>query len=91
MKYVLRLYVTGQTSQSAQTLNNIKKACEEELKDEYDLKIIDILKEPQRALEDNVIATPTLVKKLPPPLRKLIGHLSETDHVLSGLNLKKAS
>jgi len=85
--YVLRLYVTGMTPRSTQALDTIKALCEEHLAGRYDLEVIDIYQHPQRAVEDQVIAAPTLVKQRPAPLRRLIGDLSDTDRVLVGLGL----
>lgn len=87
MKYILKLYITGETTNSLIALENLKKICKEELTDEYEIKVIDILKEPQLAEDDKIIATPTLVKMLPLPMRKLIGNLSDKDKVLLGLDL----
>ncbi len=87
MKYQLRLYVIGQTPNSTRALEILKRICEEEMVGQYDLKVIDVLKEPHLAEQDKIIATPTLVKKLPPPLRKVIGDLSDRDKVLLGLDL----
>ncbi len=86
--YQLKLYVTGETSHSLRAIENLKTLCAEyNLEDTYQLTIIDILKEPQMAEDDKIIATPTLVKKLPPPLCKIIGDLSETNKLLLGLDL----
>ncbi len=90
MRYQLRLYVVGQTPNSIRALENLKIICEEEMDVEYDLRIIDVLKEPHLAEKDKIIATPTLVKDLPPPLRKVIGDLPDRDQVLLGLDLIKA-
>ena len=87
MKYQLRLYVVGQTPNSMRALENLKRICEEQLTGQYDLRVIDVLKEPQLAEQDKIIATPTLVKDLPPPLRKVIGDLSDRDKVLVGLDV----
>ncbi len=87
MKYQLRLYVIGQTPNSTRALENLKRICEEEMVGQYDLKVIDVLKDPHLAEQDKIIATPTLVKDLPPPLRKIIGDLSDRDKVLLGLDL----
>ncbi len=86
-KYVLRLYVTGMTSRSTQAIRNIKKICEEYLKGHYELEVIDIYQQPELAREGELIAAPTLVKKLPVPIRKLIGDMSNTEKVLVGLNI----
>jgi len=87
MKYVLRLYVTGHTSTSRRAIENIQRICEERLKDNYDLQVIDILKNPRLAENEKIIVTPTLVRKLPAPLRKIIGDLSQTEKVLLGLDI----
>lgn len=88
-QYVLRLYVTGATPQSVKAVSNIKKICEEYLDERYELEIIDIYQQPQLAEGDQIIAAPTLVKKLPSPLKKLIGDMSNTERVLVGLDLKR--
>jgi circadian clock protein KaiB len=87
MSYILKLYITGQTPNSIRALENLKRICEEELDEEYKIKVIDILKEPQLAEDDRIIATPTLVKFLPPPLNKIIGDLSDREKCLLGLDL----
>ena len=85
--YVLRLYVTGMTPRSTQALAAIRSLCDEHLAGRYDLEVIDIYQHPQRAVDDQVIAAPTLVKTLPAPLRRLIGDLSDTHRVMVGLDL----
>ncbi len=87
MKLLLKLYVTGHTPNSVIAFANLKKICEEELIDDYEIKVIDILKEPELAEKDKIIATPTLVKILPTPIRKVIGNLSDKEKVLYGLDL----
>lgn len=87
-KYILRLYITGQTSKSERAVKNMHRICKEELNDQYKLEIIDILENPQLAEDDKILATPTLVKMLPPPLRRIIGDLSDKNKVLLGLDLK---
>jgi len=87
MQYVLKLYVTSQTPNSIRALENLRQICEELLEDRYELRVIDVLKEPQLAEEDKIIATPTLVKHLPSPIRRIIGDLSDRDKVLLGLEL----
>lgn len=87
MKFILKLYVTSQTPNSVRAIENLRNICNEFLDDQYELKIIDILKEPELAEEDKIIATPTLVKHLPSPIRKIIGDLSDRDKVLLGLEL----
>ena len=85
--YRLRLYVAGQTPKSIQAFANLKKICEEHLKDRYTIEVIDLIKDPQLAKGDQIIAIPTLVRRLPPPIRKIIGDLSNTERVLVGLNI----
>ncbi len=87
-KYVLRLYITGYTPKSSQAIANIKRICEEHLKGRYELEVIDIYQQPGSTQEDHVIAAPTLIKKLPLPLRRLIGTLSDEERVLVGLDIK---
>lgn len=86
--YILRLYVTGQTPRSILAIENLKRICENELNGEYEMVVIDVLERPKLAEEDRIIATPTLIKSLPPPLRRVIGDLSDTEKVLLGLDLK---
>lgn len=88
-RYELRLYVAGQTPKSIAAFANLKKICEEHLAGEYHIEVIDLLKEPQLASGDQIIAIPTLVRKLPAPIRKIIGDLSDTERVLVGLNLRE--
>ena len=87
-KYILRLYVTGSSARSLRAVHNLKKICEEHLPD-YDLEVIDIYKNPTAAREEQIIAAPTLVKKLPRPLRKFVGDLSNTQKILIGLDIYK--
>jgi circadian clock protein KaiB len=87
-KYVLRLYVTGMTPRSTRAIQNIKKICDEELKGRCDLQVIDIYQRPVLAEGEQIIATPTLVKKLPLPLRRFIGDLSDTERIVLGLDLR---
>ncbi len=86
--WTLRLYVAGQTPKSITAFNNLKKLCEEHLAGKYRIEVIDLLKNPQLAEGDQIIALPTLVRKLPPPLKKIIGDLSNTERVLVGLDLR---
>jgi circadian clock protein KaiB len=88
-KYILRLYVSGLTQRSMKAIRNIRKICDDQLKDRCDLQVIDIYKQPVLAKGEQIIATPTLIKKLPPPLRKFIGDLSNTERILIGLDLRK--
>jgi circadian clock protein KaiB len=90
-QFVLRLYVTGMTPRSTQAVDSIKQICEQELKGRYDLEVIDLAKQPGLAKEENIIAAPTLIKKLPLPLRRLIGDLSNKERVLLGLDLRPKS
>ena len=85
----LRLYVAGQTPKSIAAFANLKKICEEHMAGQYHIEIIDLLKEPRLASGDQIIAIPTLVRKLPAPIRKIIGDLSNTERVLVGLNLRE--
>jgi KaiB domain. len=87
-KYVLRLYVTGMTPKSTRAIANVRKLCEKHLEGCYELDVIDIYQQPQLAKGDQIIATPTLIKKLPLPLRKLIGDMSDTERFLVGIDLK---
>jgi circadian clock protein KaiB len=87
--YVLRLYVTGTTPQSARAIANIKKLCEEHLKGRYELDVVDLYQQPQLGQDEQIIALPTLIKKLPLPQRRIIGDMSESERVLTGLDLQK--
>jgi circadian clock protein KaiB len=89
--YVLRLYVTGMTPRSTEALGHIKAVCERHLHGHYDLEVIDIYQHPQLAKDEQIIAVPTLVKKLPAPLRRLIGNLSDQERLLLGLDLRRTS
>lgn len=84
----LRLYVAGQTPKSVTAFNNLKKLCEEHLAGKYRIEVIDLLKNPQLAKGDQIFAIPTLVRKLPQPLKKIIGDLSNKERVLVGLDLR---
>ncbi len=87
-KYTLKLYVTGMTPRSTQAIKNIKKICEEHLQDLYDLDVIDIYQQPVLAKGEQIVAAPTLIKSLPPPLRRFIGDMSNTEKILLGLDLR---
>jgi circadian clock protein KaiB len=87
VKYVLKLYVTGVTSRSQEALKNLKKILDEDYKGVYSLKVIDVIKQPQLAEDDKILATPTLIKILPPPVARIIGDLSDREKVLLGLDL----
>jgi len=86
--YVLRLYVTGTTPRSIEAIRNIKKICEEHLAGRYDLEVIDIYQQPILAAGEQILAAPTLIKKLPMPLRKFIGDMSDSERILVGLDLR---
>ena len=85
--FILKLYVAGQTSKAIAAFANLKTICEGQLKGRYELEVVDLLENPKLAREDQIVALPTLVRRLPPPLRKIIGDLSDTERVLIGLNL----
>jgi circadian clock protein KaiB len=87
-KWELKLYVAGQTAKSLQAFGNLKRICEEHLAGEYHIEVIDLLKNPQLAQGDQILAVPALVRKLPEPVRKIIGNLSDTERVLVGLDLR---
>ena len=88
-EYELRLYVAGQTPKSLAAFANLKKICEEHLAGQYHIEVIDLLKKPQLASGDQILAIPTLVRKLPEPIKKIIGDLSNTERVLVGLVLRE--
>ena len=87
-KYVLSLYVSGSTLKSALAVENIKQICEQHLKNRYHLEVIDVYQQPNLARDEQIVAVPTLIKRLPPPRRRLIGDLSNLKKVLFGLDLK---
>lgn len=87
-KYRLKLFITGQTSRSSRAIANLRRICEDELGTEYELNIIDVLERPQMAEDDRILATPTLIKEFPLPVRRIIGDLSDTRQVLLGLELQ---
>jgi circadian clock protein KaiB len=87
-EYSLRLYIAGQTARSIVALNNLRRICDEHLGGRYEIEVIDLLREPQLAKGDQILAIPTLVRKVPAPLRKIIGDLSNTERVLVGLDLR---
>ena len=88
-KYVLRLYITGTTSRSVLAIANLKKICEEYLEGRYELEVIDLYRVPVLAKDEQIIAAPTLIKKLPLPFRRIIGDMSDVEKVLMGLDLRK--
>ena len=85
--WLLKLYIAGQTAKSIEAFANLRKICEEHLKGKYSLEIVDLLKNPKLAKGDQILAIPTLVRRLPPPLKKIIGDLSDTQKVLIGLDI----
>jgi circadian clock protein KaiB len=87
----LRLYVAGQSAKSVAAFSNLKKLCEEHLSGRYKIEVIDLLRHPQLAAGDQIVAIPTLVRKLPEPLRKIVGDLSNTERTLVGLQLRPAA
>ena len=90
-KWILRLYVAGQTPKAITTYNNLKSICEDQLKGKYQIEVIDLIQNPQLSRDDQILALPTLVRKLPIPVRKIIGDLSNTERVLVGLDLMPKS
>jgi circadian clock protein KaiB len=88
-KYILRLYITGTTSRSILAITNLKKICEEYLEGRYELEVIDLYQKPYLAKDEQIIAAPTLIKKLPLPFRRIIGDMSNKEKVLMGLDLIK--
>ncbi len=90
-RYVLLLYITGMTAHSAKAIVNIRKICEEYLEGRYELEVVDISKKPALAKGEQILAAPTLIKKLPLPLRRFIGDMSQTERILLGLDLRKAA
>ena len=89
-KWVLRLYVAGQTPKALTAFANLKKICEEQMKGKYSIEVIDLMKNPQLGAADQIFALPTLVRKLPVPVRKIIGDLSNKERVLIGLDFISA-
>ncbi len=87
-RWDLRLYVAGQTPRSRAALANLKQICEDNLAGQYSIEVIDLLEQPQLSKGDQILAIPTLVRKLPKPMRKIIGDLSDTERVLVGLDLR---
>jgi circadian clock protein KaiB len=87
--FELRLYVAGQSPRSVRALENLRRVCDEHLAGRYNVEVIDLLQNPALARGDEIVAVPTLVRKLPEPIRKIIGDLSDTDRVLVGLQLRE--
>ena len=88
-EWILRLYVAGQSARSIAALRNLEAICDEHLAGRYRIELVDLLKQPQLARGDQIIAVPTLVRHLPPPMKKIIGDLSNVENVLVGLDLRK--
>jgi circadian clock protein KaiB len=86
----LRLYIAGQTPNSIAAIANLKKICEDQLKGKYRIEVVDLLKNPQLAKGDQIVAIPTLVRRLPPPVKKIVGNLSKTERTLVGLDILRA-
>jgi circadian clock protein KaiB len=89
--FLLRLYVAGQTPKCVHAYTNLKRICEEHLANRYQIEMVDLLENPQLARGDQILAVPTLVRRLPEPMKKIIGDLSNTERVLVGLDLRPAS
>ena len=88
MKYLLKLYITGDSPRSQRAISNLMRICDRELgANQYELKIIDVLEQPDLAESEKIMVTPTLIRQLPPPLQRIIGDMSKTDQVLLGLDL----
>lgn len=90
-KYVLTLYVTGSSPRTRTAIENLNRICAQELDGRYELEIVDVLEHPQRAEDERILATPTLIKQLPPPLRRVIGDLSDKEKVLLGLEVRQSN
>jgi len=88
-KWILRLYVAGPTPKALAALKNLKKICDDKLQGKFEIEVIDLVKNPQLGHDDQILALPTLVRKLPSPVRKIIGDLSDTERVLVGLDIKQ--
>ena len=84
----LRLYVTGRSPKCARAIENLQRACDEHLDGRYHIEVVDLLENPRLAADDQILAVPTLVRKLPPPIRKIVGDLSDTERLLVGLQLR---
>lgn len=87
-KFVLKLYLTGETLKSRQAISNLQGICDEDLKGDYELTVINVLKKPQLAEDEKILATPTLIKELPTPIRRIIGDLSDRQKLLLGLDIQ---
>jgi circadian clock protein KaiB len=89
--WILRLYVAGNTARGSSALRNLEEVCEEHLAGRYTIEVVDLLKHPQLARADQIVALPTLVRRLPPPMKKIIGDLSNHERLLVGLNLRRGA
>ena len=89
-RYVFKLYVTGNTPRSERAIENLRRLCDRLLPDQYELAIVDVLEQPQLAEQDRILATPTLVKHVPPPARRVLGDLSDAEQVIWGLDVRPA-
>ena len=87
-KFVLKLYVTGKTPRSERAIANLRRICDDELGGRYEMQVMDVIEHPQLAEDEKILATPTLIKEIPPPLRRIIGDLSDKEKVLLGLDLQ---
>lgn len=87
----LRLYVTGRSPKCLAAIENLRRACEVHLAGRYEIEVVDLLENPRRAADDQIVAVPTLVRKVPGPIRKIVGDLSDTDRLLAGLQLRRRS
>jgi len=90
-RWILRLYVAGNTARGSEALRNLEAVCEEHLAGRYKIEVVDLLKQPQLARGDQIVALPTLVRRLPPPMKKIIGDLSNQERLLVGLDLRRGS
>lgn len=90
-KFILKLYIVGRTANGERAIANLRRICEDELKGRYQMQVIDVLEHPQLAEDERILATPTLIKELPPPLRRVVGDLSDTDKVLLRLDMVPAA
>lgn len=90
-RWILRLYVAGNTARGSSALRNLEEVCEEHLAGRYKIEVVDLLKQPQLARGDQIVALPTLVRRLPPPMKKIIGDLSNQERLLVGLDLRRGS
>jgi len=88
-KYILRLYVAGTSPRSLRAIRNARQVCDENLNGRYELEVVDVFQQPKLAKDEQIVAVPTLIKRLPPPIRRFIGDLSDAESLLIGLDLKR--